>query len=167
MLKAAQWLLCTYVVLKLLQYFFVGRPGFGLAEPGFRQKLLRGEPLLFVVAFALAVPAALWSSWYFQRVNERVMHSAADCYGRLGAMLSLTDVESGFPPLRVHRSFQMTEQAVRRAAGTVELTLDEADGLMAEKLGFYTRRYATLSPQGQRQEIRAQAGAIERCLGYR
>jgi hypothetical protein len=31
-------------------------------------------------------------------------------------------------------------------------------------LRFYTRRYATLTRQGDRRKIRAQAAAIERCM---
>lgn len=164
MAKAAQWLLCTYLVLKFLQFFFVGRPGFGTVAPGFREKLLRGEPLLFVVACALAVPAALGSTWYFQRGYGRGLERSADCYGKLGALRYLGDVEYEFDALWVFRQIQAARGAVSHAARSLELAPDEADKLMAEKLDFYTERYSTLSRQGDREEIRAQAAAIRRCM---
>src|SRR5688500_14589781 len=83
MVKALQWLLCFYLMLKLIQYFLVARSGFGNVEPGFREKLLRGEPILFIVACAISVPPALWSTWYFQRSYERDFARSVDCYGRL------------------------------------------------------------------------------------
>ncbi|GAA0269369.1 hypothetical protein GCM10009127_06610 [Alteraurantiacibacter aestuarii] len=164
MAKALLWSLCTYLVLKFLQYFFVARPGFGTAEPTFRDKLLRGEPLLFIVACALAVPAALWSTWYFQRGFERGLEHSADCFGRVGALQSLGELEREFDPLRVSRGVQAARQSVFQAEEWLELTPDDAEKLMADKLNFYTRRYSTLSRQGDRREIRALAAAIERCL---
>jgi hypothetical protein len=164
MAKAAQWLLCAYLVLKFLQYFFVGRPGFGDTEPSFREKLLRGEPMLFIVACAIAVPTALGSSWYFQRGYGRGMQHSADCYGKVAALRNLGDVEAEFDGLKVYRFVQLARGAVSTAAESLELTPDDAHKLMADKLSFYTERYSTLSRQGNRQQIRAQAAAIERCM---
>jgi hypothetical protein len=164
MVKAAQWLFCTYLVLKLIQYFFVARPGFGTAEPGFREKLVRGEPILFVVACAISIPAALWSSWYFQRGFERGLAHSADCYGKLGALRHLPEVESEFDALRVFRSVRAARQMVFLAAESLELTPAEADRLMADKLRFYSGRYSGLTRQGDRREMRRQAAAIERCV---
>lgn len=164
MVKAVQWLLCTYLALKLLQYFFVARPGFGIVEPGFREKLLRGEPVLFIVACAISIPTALWSSWYFQRGYERGLEHSADCYGRLSALRHLRDVESEFDALRVFRSVRAARQAVSLAAQSLGLAPADANRLMADKSSFYTRRYSTLTRQGDRREVRAEAAAIERCL---
>ena len=50
------------------------------------------------------------------------------------------------------------------AAQSLELAPDDANRLMADKLRFYTRRYSTLTRQGDRQDMRAQAAAIERCV---
>ena len=164
MVKAVQWLFCTYLVLKLLQYFFVARSGFGTVEPGFRKRLLRGEPVLFAVACAISIPAALGSSWYFQRGYQRGLEHSADCYGKLSALRHLRDVETEFDALRVFRSVQAARQAVSLAAQSLELAPDEAKRLMADKSSFYTRRYATLTRQGDGRELRAQAAAIERCM---
>ena len=112
MVKALQWLLCFYLMLKLIQYFLVARPGFGNVEPSFREKLLRGEPVLFIVACAISVPTALWSSWYFQRNYQRGLEHSADCYGKLGAVSHLRDVETEFDALQVFQSARTARQAV-------------------------------------------------------
>ena len=164
MVKALQWLLCFYLMLKLIQYFLVARPGFGNVEPSFREKLLRGEPVLFIVACAISVPTALWSSWYFQRNYQRGLEHSADCYGKLSALRHLRDVETEFDALQVFQSARTARQAVSVAAQSLELAPDDANRLMADKLRFYTRRYSTLTRQGDRQDMRAQAAAIERCV---
>ena len=116
--KALQWLLCTYLVLKFLQYFFVGRSGFRATEPSFRDKLVRGEPLLFIVACAISVPTALWTSWYFQRGYEGGLARAADCYGKLSALNELDDVAHEFDALRVYRQVKAAAGATAMAART-------------------------------------------------
>ena len=164
MLKALQWLLCFYLMLKLIQYFLVARPGFGNDEPSFREKLLRGEPILFIVACAISVPPALWSSWYFPRSYQRDLERSADCYGKLGALRRLRDVETEFDALQVFRSVRTARQIVSHSAQSLELAPEDANRLMADKLRFYTRRYSTLTRQRDRQKLRAQAAAIERCM---
>ena len=164
MVKAVQWLLCFYLMLKLIQYFLVARPGFGNVEPSFREKLLRGEPIVFMVACAISVPPALWSGWYFPRMHQRDLERSADCYGKLGAVRHLRDVETRFDALQVFRAVRTAEHAVSHAAQSLELAPEDANRLMADKLRFYTQRYSTLTRQGDRREIRAQAAAIERCV---
>jgi hypothetical protein len=164
MVKALQWLLCFYLVLKFIQYFFVARPGFRNVEPSFRETLLRGEPTVFIVACAISVPPALWSSWYFPRGYQRGLEHSADCYGRLGALIHLRDVETQFDALQVFRSVRAARLSVSHFALSLELAPEDANRLMADKLRFYTRRYSTLTQQGDRREIRAQAAEIERCL---
>ena len=164
MLKAALWFLCAYAVLKLLQVFFVPAPGFGKAEPSFRQRLLRGEPIVFLVACALSVPAALWSTSDVENGYARRLEWSVDCYGRLRALTSLGEVETTFDALEVLKTIQFQERSASWAARSLELAPAEASKLMAERLDFYTRRYAALSRQGDRREIRAQAAAIERCI---
>src|SRR5688500_15591972 len=112
MVKAAYWSFCTYLVFKLIQYFFVVRPGFQKTEPSLREKLLRRGPIVFFVACGSAATAALWSSWYFQRGYERGLQHSADCYGKLGALPHLRDVETQFDALRVFRSVRAARQAV-------------------------------------------------------
>ena len=165
MVRALEWLLCFYLMLKLIQYFFVAQPGFRNVELSFRDKLLRGEPVLFIVACAISIPIALWSSWYFPRGYQRGLEHSADCYGKLGALIHLRDVETEFDALQVFRSVRTARQIVSHSAQSLELAPEDANRLMADKLRFYTRRYSTLTRQGDRQEIRAQAAAIERCLG--
>ena len=162
--KAVQWLLCTYLVLKLIQYFLAARPGFGTDEPTFREKLLRGEPILFIVACAISVPTALWSTWYFQRGYQRGLEHSADCYGQLRAVSHLRDVETEFDALDVFRTARVARREASLAARSLELTPADANRLMADKLHFYAGRYSTVTRQRDRREIRAQAGAIERCL---
>ena len=164
MVKALQWLLCFYLMLKIIQYFLVARPGFGNIEPSVREKLLRGEPTVFIVACAISVPIALWSSWYFHRGYERGLELSADCYGKLGALRHLRDVETQFDALQVFRSVRTARGSVSLAAQALDLAPGDANRLMAAQLRFYTRRYATLTRQGDRRKIRAQAAAIERCM---
>ena len=164
MVKALQWLLCFYLMLKLIQYFFVAQPGFRNVEPSYREKLLRGEPIVFMVACAISVPPALWSSWYIPRGYQRGLERSADCYGKLGALIHLRDVETEFDALQVFRTVRTARQIVSDSAQSLELAPEDANRLMADKLRFYTRRYSNLTQQGDRQEIRAQAAAIERCL---
>ena len=164
MVKAVQWLFCFYLMLKLIQYFFVARPGFRDVEPSFREKLLRGEPAVFLVACAISVPLALWSSWYIPRGYQRGLERSADCYGKLGALRHLRDVETQFDALQVFQSVRAARQSVSHSAQSLELAPGDANRLMADKLRFYTRRYSTLTRQGDRREVRAQAAAIERCM---
>jgi hypothetical protein len=164
MAKAVQWLLYTYLTLKFLQYFFVGRPGFDKAEPGFRERLLRGEPLLFIVACALSVPAALWTSWSFQRGYERGFEHSADCYGKLSALHNLRGVANEFDALRILRQVRAARQATSLAARALEMTPGHADKVLADKARSYAQRYSSLSRRGDHQEMRVEAGAIERCM---
>lgn len=164
MLKAAYWSLCTYLVLKLVQYFFVARPGFQKAEPSVRQKLIRGEPIVFIVACALAVSVVLGSRTYVQRGYERVLQHSADCYGRMSALPHLRDVEAQLDALQLFRSVRAARHAVLVAAQSLQLPASHADRLMAAKLRFYTRRYSTVARQVDRQTMRAEAAAIDRCL---
>ena len=164
MLRAALWFLCAYLVLKVLQYFFVPRPGFGGAEQTSRDVLLRGEPIVFIIACALSVPAALWSTWDVENGYARNLEHSADCYGKLRALTHLGDIETTFDALEVLKTIQFEEWSVSRAAQSLGLAPAEASKLMADRLDFYTRRYTTLSRQGDPREIRVQAAAIERCM---
>lgn len=164
MLKAALWFLCVYLVLKLLQYFFVPAPGFGKAELSSRQKLLRGEPIVFLVACALSVPAALWSTSDVEEGYARRLAWSADCYGKLRALTHLGEIETTFDAMEVLKTIQYQERSASWAARSLELAPAAASRLMADKLEFYTRRYTTLSREGDHREIRAQAAAIERCI---
>ena len=138
--KALQWLLCTYLVLKFLQYFFVGRSGFRATEPSFRDKLMRGEPLLFIVACAISVPTALWTSWYFQRGYEGGLARAADCYGKLSALNELDDVAHEFDALRVYRQ-------VKAAAGATAMAARELERAPGYATRFWPPRRASI-PSG-------------------
>jgi hypothetical protein len=162
--KALEWLLCFYLMLKLIQYFFVAQPGFRNVELSFPEKLLRGEPIVFKVACAISVPPALWSSWYFPRIYQRGLEVSAVCYGKLGALIHLRNVETEFDALQVFQSVRTARQVVSLSAQSLELAPEDANRLMADKLRVYSRRYSTLTRQGDRLEMRAQAAAIERCI---
>jgi len=164
MVKAIAWSLCAYLVLKLIQYFLVARPGYGTDEPGFREKLLRGEPILLIVACAISVPSALWSTWYFQRGYERAFARSVDCYGRLGALVNLTSVETRFDALLVHRTTRLAKWSASGAAQSLKLTPAFVAKTLADKRSFYTARFSGLSRRGDREKIADEATAIERCI---
>ena len=165
MVKAIAWLLCAYLVLKLIQYFFVARPGFGTDDdPGVREKLLRGEPLVFLVAFAISVPPALWSSWYFQREYSRGFARSIDCYGRLSAVVNLARVETRFDALQVYNTTKRAKASASLAAQWLELSPASLEKALADKKRFYAARYASLSRQADRAEIGPEASDIEGCL---
>jgi hypothetical protein len=165
MVKAVEWLLCAYLMLKLIQYFFVARPGFGTDdEPGVREKLLRGEPLVFIVAFAISVPPALWSSWYFQREYSRGFARSTDCYGRLSALVHLARVETRFDALQVYKTTKRANSSASLAAQWLELSPAFLEKALADKKSYYATRYASLSRQADRHAIGPEAGAIEGCL---
>ena len=79
-------------------------------------------------------------------------------------MSHLRDVETEFDALDVFRAARVARREASLAAQSLELTPADANRLMVDKLRFYTGRYSTVTRQGDRREIRAQAGAIERCL---
>ena len=164
MVKAIEWLLCAYLVLKLIQYFLAARPGYGTDEPAFREKLLRGEPILFIVACAISVPTALWSTWYFQRGYERAFARSVDCYGRLSGVVNLASVETRFDALRIYRSAKLAKSSASRAAQSLELTPAFVDKTLADKKSFYTARFSGLSRRGDREKVADEAAAIERCI---
>jgi ABC-type multidrug transport system ATPase subunit len=101
MVKTFVALLGTYLTLKLIQYAVGGQPGYRDVDPTLREQLLRGEPILFAVAFALSVPAALWSNWYFHRLYTRGLGASTDCYGKLRALNELPAVSRSFDPYTI------------------------------------------------------------------
>jgi len=164
MAKAVQWLLCTYLALKFVQFFFVARPGFGRPEPGFGQKLLRGEPVVFLVACVSSVPAAIWSTQYFQNGFERGLERSVDCYGRASAVEHLGAAARRFDSLRVFKFSKLAKRSALNAAQALTPARADAEKLMADRLSFYTQRYSTLRRRGDERGIRAQTTAIRRCM---
>lgn len=164
MAKAALWLLCTYLTLKLIQYVFGGRPGFRNVELTVREKLMRGEPILFAVAFAIAVPAALGSSWFVETGYARAFEHSTDCYGKLRALDQLADVGKRANPYKVYETIMGAQGAAFLSAQSLHLEPAFVNKTLADKMGFYAGHYSSLSRQGDRQKIRDQTGAIERCL---
>lgn len=158
MVKAAYWLLCTYLTLKLIQFVFGGRPGFRTIELGFRERLMRGEPILFAVAFALSVPTALWSSWFVHRGYSRAFRHATDCYGRLRALDELADVAKRADAYRVYNAVLGVRGAAFLAARSLDLTSaavdapDRQDGVLHEALrqSFQSRRPSENARRGRR-----------------
>ncbi len=164
MIKAAVWLFCTYLTLKLIQFFFGDRPGFRKIPLSLREKLLRGEPLLFAIAFAISVPAALWSSRFLHQGYTRAFEHATDCYGKLRAVDALADVGKRVDAYQVYKAVLGAQGAAFLAAQSLKLEPAVVNKALTDKMDFYARRYANLSRQGGRREIRDQTGAIERCL---
>lgn len=164
MVKAAYWLLCAYLVLKLIQYFFGGRPGFRNVELGFREKLLRGEPFLFAIAFAISVPAALWSSWFLQRGYARAFEHATECYGKLRALDQLAEVGKRADAYQVYNAIMGAQGAAFLAAQSLKLKPAAVNQALTDKMSFYARYYGSLSGERDNWKIRTQANAAERCL---
>lgn len=164
MVKAITWLLCTYLVLKLIQFVFGGQPGFREIEPGFREKLLRGEPILFAVAFTLSVPTAIWSSRYLHRGYSRGFQLSTDCYGKLRALNELPDVRRRFDAWRIYEASGAAEHVAALAGQWLKLQPDVVSKTLTDKMRFYSRQYVLLARRGDRQKLRAEAAAVERCL---
>ena len=164
MVKVVTWLLCTYLTLKLIQYVFGGQPGFRDVEPTFREKLLRGEPILFAVAFALSVPAALWSTWYFHRGYTRGLEVSTNCYGQLRALNQLPAVSTNFDPYTIYDGVGGAEQTARIAGDGLGLKPAVVSKLLADKVRLFSGRYALLARQSDRREIQDETAAIKHCL---
>jgi hypothetical protein len=162
--KAVTWLLCTYLALKGVQYVFGGRPGFRDIEPTLREKLLRGEPVLFAIAFALSVPVALWSSWYFHRGYTRSLQASTDCYGQLRALNQLPGVARKFDAYSVYDAVGGAELMARIAGEGLELAPIVVSKTLADKTRLFSARYALLARQGDPRKIQDQAAAIEHCF---
>lgn len=164
MAKAAYWALCAYLVLKLIQYFIVPRSGFGDIPTGLRQALLRGEPVLLIVACAVSVPPALWTTRHHQRGYEGELARSVDCYGKLRAVSHLTAVETGFNAIRVFRATRHAKWSAATAAHSLELAPAFVDSSLAGKTSFYRERYSSLSKRGDLEALADEADAIERCM---
>jgi hypothetical protein len=164
MVKCIAWLFWTYLTLKLIQLVFGSRPGVDEAPVSIRRRLLRGEPILCAIAFALSVPAALLSSWYLHRGYERSLDFAADCYGRLRALDGLPDVRQRFDPFKVDEVIQRAEGSAAIAGQALDLEPARIHGMFAQKSRFHADRYAVLARQGGQHGRDGEAAAIARCL---
>ena len=164
MVKAITWLLCTYLVLKLIQFAFGGRPGFREVEPSFREKLVRGEPILFAVAFALSVPTAIWSSRNLQRSYARGLERSVDCYGKLRALYHLREIDRKYNSFAVLQTVDGREQVAFEAGKVLRVDSGRIAGMLAQKQRYYTNLYSALARQGGRKDLRAEAVAVERCF---
>ncbi len=164
MVKCIAWLFWTYLTLKLVQLVFGSPAGAGEALPTLRRKLLRGEPFLFAIAFALSVPAALLSSWYLHRGYTRSLDFAADCYGRLRALDGLPDIRRRFDPFKVDEVIQRAEGSAAIAGPALDLELARIHRMFAQKMRFHADRYAVLARQGGQHGRNGEAAAIARCL---
>jgi hypothetical protein len=164
MVKVVTWLLCTYLTLKLIQYVFGGQPGFRDVEPTFREKLLRGEPILFAVAFALCVPAALWSNWYFHRLYTRGLETSTDCYGKLRALNELPAVSRSFDPYTIYDRVDWAEQTARISGDGLGLQPAVVSKALADRARLFSARYAALAREGDRRKIEGQTAEIKDCV---
>jgi len=162
--RAAIALFCTYLALKLIQFFFGGRPGFRDVEPSFGEKLRQGEPVLFAVAFGLSVPITVWSSWHNNRSSARFLEYSTDCYGRLRALNELPEVQAKFDPYSVFEAGVGAESVAVDAGQWLKVNPTFVTKALASKMRFYKDRYALLARQGSRQDIRDEMAALERCM---
>lgn len=164
MVKCLIWLFWTYLTLKLIQWVFGSRPRAWEPAPSFRQKLLRGEPILFAIAFALSVPTALASGWYLHRGYTRALEQSADCYGRLRAIDRLPEVRSRFDAYQVFQVVQGAEQGAAIAGQWLGLEPARVTRMLAQKMRFYGGRYAVLARRDDDPAEADEAAAIARCL---
>jgi len=164
MVKAITWLLCTYLVLKFVQFVFGGRSDFRDIEPSFRERLLRGEPILFAIAFALSVPTAIWSSWHLQRSYARGLERSIDCYGKLRALYHLPEIGRKYNSFAVLQIVDGREQVAFEAGKALRVGSGRISGMLAQKQRYYTSRYSVLARQGGPKDLRAEAVAVERCF---
>ena len=164
MAKAITWLLCTYVALKLIQYVFGGRAGLRDIEPSFREKLLRGEPILFAIAFGLSVPTAIWSSWSSHRSYAFGLGRSVDCYGKLRALYHLPEIDRKFGSFAVMEMADSKQQIAFEAAKGLRLDPRRITAMLAQKQHYYTNRYSALARRGASQDVQAEAVAVERCF---
>jgi hypothetical protein len=164
MVKAATWLLCTYVTFKLVQLVFGSRPRSPDHNPGFRDTLLRGEPLLFGIAFALSVPAALGSDWYLHRGYTRSFARSADCYGRLMALDALPAVRGRFDPYKVYQTIEGAEGSAALVAQSLDMGPALVRTALADRMRFYAKLYPGLARQADRRTIEREADAVRNCL---
>jgi len=164
MVKAVTWLLCTYLALKLVQYVFGGRRAFRDVEPRLRDTLLRGEPTLFAVAFALSVPTAFWSSWYLHRGYSRGFQLSTDCYGKLRALTELPDVRRRFDSWKIYEAAGGAGQVAALTGQWLKFQPGFVTKTLADKMRFYSGRYALLARQRDPRKNQDQVAAVERCL---
>jgi len=164
MVRAAIALLCTYLALKLFQFFFGGRPGFRDVEPSFVDKLRQGEPVLFAVAFGLSVPLVLWSNWYTYRSSTRALEYSTDCYGRLRALSELPQVQAKFDPYDIFEAGVGAESIAVDSGQWLKMNPALVTKGLADKMRLYKHRYANLARQGSRLDIRDETEALKRCV---
>jgi hypothetical protein len=164
MLKCLTWLVCTYLTLKFVQLAFGSRPGAWVAESPLRQRLLRGEPTLLAIAFALSVPTALLSSWYLHRGHTRSLEHTTDCYGRLRALDQLPAIRRQFDAYKVFQVAESSAQAATIAGQALDLQPARIALMLAQKQRFYTGHYAVLARQNGQKAQANEATAITRCL---
>ena len=162
MIKCLVWLGCTYLTLKFIQVVFVSWPVMSDAAPTLRQRLVRGEPILFSVAFALSVPTALANSWYLQRGYSRSLERSADCYGRLQALDQLPGLRVRYDPYAIFQTVEAAEQSAVIAGQALDLEPARIAGMLAQRIRFHTQRYAVLARRGQAQTV--EVATITRCL---
>jgi hypothetical protein len=164
MVKAFVALLGTYLTLKLIQYAVGGQPGYRDADPTLREQLLRGEPILFAVAFALSVPAALWSNWYFHRLYTRGLEASTDCYGKLRALNELPAVSRSFDPYTIFDRVGWAEQTARISGDGLGLQPAVVSKALADRARLFSARYAALAREGDRRKTEGQTAKIKHCL---
>ena len=163
MVKCIIWLLCTYSTLKLVQLAF-GSPPVAGEERSFREKILRGEPILFAIAFGLSVPTAIWSSWSSHRSYAFGLGRSVDCYGKLRAVYHLPEIGRKLQSYAVMEMIDSKQQIAFEAGGALRIDPRRITAMLAQKQHYYTNRYSALARRGASQDVQAEAVAVERCF---
>ena len=164
MVKCIIWLLCTYLTLKLVQIAFGSPPVAGEGRGLVREKILRGEPILLVIAFALSVPTAIWSSWSWHCSYAFGLAWSVDCYGKLRALYHLPQMGKKFDSYAVMEMIDSKEQIAFEAGGGLRVDPRRITAMLAQKQRYYTDRYSALARGGARRDVQAEAVAVERCF---
>lgn len=164
MTRAIYWFLCLYLVLKLCEFTLGRATALVRTHVTVRERLLSREPQVAIVAFVLAVPAALWSSWWIHQLQARIFENSTNCYGELTALSSLPDVERKFDPWAVYERVEGERDAAFGAAAQLGMRSQDVDRILGNQRIVFTRRYSSAHKQGDRESIMRSADGIERCM---
>lgn len=164
MTKALVWLAFTYSVLKLASILRARNPGFRRTGISWRDRLRAREPALFLVALLISVPLAGLTSCYAHRTLASLYESSTACYGRIVALRKVPLFKDRLDNFTVAELIQGYRSISFKAAEELEMSPEEVDRTLAEKVTFFAGQYARLQGRGMQQELHKWIAASQRCL---